>query len=222
VFLGTCESVLLALATLALTTAIGGVVLVIGAAVAEKRYSALAHVFDVVSTPLLIPALLVVAAILAQQPLLGPFGVLSLSGDIIRLWAQPSSWGNDLTNGAGLLMTLFLVGEVARLGYLLFRSVRPAQAGTVLTGHAPRRSPELLAVLGPAAVTGSWIAGDAVLMGAVLEFDWGIGPVGASAPLGHRPRWGIGPVGASAPSGHRPRWGIGPVGASAPSRPSTR
>jgi peptide/nickel transport system permease protein len=171
VLLGTSQSMLLALAVLALATAIGALVLVIGAVVAGKRYAAVTRVFAVVSTPVIIVMLIVVVGIVDPQPPFPP--LLNIFGLVIQEWAQPSSWSNDLTNGAPLLITLFLVGEVARFGYLLFRSLRPAQAHPAVSSPTPGRIP-VLSVLGPAAVTGLWIAGDAVLVQNVLSF-YGIG-----------------------------------------------
>ncbi|KAF2590037.1 hypothetical protein F2Q70_00038228 [Brassica cretica] len=45
---------------------------------------------------------------------------------------------------------------------------------------------------------------------------WGVGPIGASGPLGRLARWGVWPVGASGPLGRLARWGVWPVGASGP------
>jgi peptide/nickel transport system permease protein len=185
VLLGTRLSVQLALVTLLLATVLGAVVLALGAVVAGARFSTVARIFAVVSTPLLIVVLLAGAGIVTQQPLLNTFGLL------IRAWIQPKWWGRDLTDFPALLITLFLVGEVARFSYLLFQSLRPAQpaqpahAAASARGRASNTKPVLsavLAVLGPAAVTGLWIAGDAVLVQSILVL-YGIGDQPPLEPL---------------------------------------
>lgn len=174
VLLGTRLSVLLALVTLALTIAIGAAVLAIGAVAAGPRFSSLARVFDVVSTPLLICVLLAGTGIVTQQPLLATFG------RVIFDWAQPSAWGSDLFGGAPLLFTLFLVGEVIRFVYLLSRSPRSAQAAT--SRPTSGTVSVLPGIRGPAAVTGLWIAGGAVLVQSTLSF-YGIGAQPPILPL---------------------------------------
>ncbi|HZC77403.1 MAG TPA: hypothetical protein VE258_06610, partial [Ktedonobacterales bacterium] len=174
--------VLFALVTLLLATGPGAVVLALGAVAAPGRFATVARVFAVVSTPLLIVVLLAGTGLVTQQPLLSTFGL------VIRLWAQPSTWGSDLTEGTLPLLTLFLVGEVARFGYLLFRSLRPAQpaqpvhAPAVVRAAGQRPALPLSAVLGPAAVTGLWIAGDAVLVQSFLLF-YGISDQPPLSPL---------------------------------------
>jgi peptide/nickel transport system permease protein len=185
ILLGTRLSVQLALGTLLLATGLGAAVLALGAVVAGARFATVAHVFAVVSTPLLIVVLLAGTGIVTQQPLLITFGLL------MRAWVQPRWWGRDLTDFPALLITLFLAGEVARFSYLLFRSLRPAQpaqpahAAASAAGRASSIRPALAAVLpvlGPAAVTGLWIAGDAVLVQSILVL-YGIGDQPPLEPL---------------------------------------
>jgi peptide/nickel transport system permease protein len=176
---GVQTSMLFALVNLALATVIGAVVLAIGAMVAGKRYSTLARVFEVVSTPVLIFVLIAGAGILVQEPP-PQLPLLTIFGVAIREWATPSNWGNDLTNAA-LLLSLFLVGEVVRFGYLLFRSLRSGQARAAVSSLTPGKVPVLL-ILGPAVVTGLWIAGDAILDQNVLAF-YGIGTFPPRDPL---------------------------------------
>jgi hypothetical protein len=160
VLLGTRLSVQLALVTLLLATGLGAAVLALGAAAAGARFAVVARSFAVVSTPLLIVVQLTGTGIVTQQPLLSTCGLL------MRAWVEPRCWGRDLTDFPALLITLFLLGELARLSYLLFQSLRPAQsaqpahAAVSVAGRASGTRPALaavLAVLGPAAVTGLWI-----------------------------------------------------------------
>ena len=172
---------------LLLATVMGAALLALGAVAAGASFATVARIFAVVSTPLLIVVLLTGTGIVTQQPLLSTYGQL------MREMARPSAWGSDLTDGA-LLITLFLVGEVARFGYLLFRSLRsahpaqpaqPAHVAASAPGRAPGTRPVLaavLAVLGPAAVTGLWIAGDAILVQSILVL-YGIGDQPPLEPL---------------------------------------
>jgi peptide/nickel transport system permease protein len=176
--LGTRMSMLVALIILALATALGAAVLALGAAVASKRYAAVAHVFAVVSTPLLIVVLIAGTSMVDPQPPLP--SRLNTFGLVIQEWAQPSAWGNDLTSAA-LLITLFLVGEVGRFGYLMFRSL-PAKPRAAVSSLTPGKMPALTTMLGPAVVTGLWIAGDAVLVQNILAF-YGIGDTPPFDPL---------------------------------------
>jgi peptide/nickel transport system permease protein len=182
ILLGTRLSVQLALGTLLLAMGLGAAVLALGAVAAGARFATEARIFAVVSTPLFIVVLLAGAGLVTQQPLLSTFGLL------IRAWVQPSVWGRDLTDFPALLMTLFLVGEVARFSYLLFQSLRPAQpaqpahATASAAGRASSTRLALSAVLGPAAVTGLWIAGDTVLVQSILVL-YGIGDQPPLEPL---------------------------------------
>ncbi len=173
VLLGTRLSVRFALGALLLATVLGAALLALGAVAAGASFATVAHVFEVVSTPLFIVVLIAGSGIVTQQPLLSTFSL------VIREWARPSAWGSDLTDGPRLLFTLFLVGEVARFGYLLFRWLRPAQAAA--SGRTTGKLPALSVVLGPAAVTGLWIAGDAVLVQLLL---YGISDQPPLDPLG--------------------------------------
>jgi ABC-type dipeptide/oligopeptide/nickel transport system permease subunit len=111
---------------------------------------------------------------------------------------DPFSIGTEIQTGqvAPLLILFLLVGELARVVYLLVQRLRSARAAQPRADMAPV-TPAWVNVAVPAVAIGLWVAADALLLEGLLEFYTGNPPpmtslgqmLGEAGPLINQVPW---------------------------------
>jgi peptide/nickel transport system permease protein len=169
---GIHSSVLFAGMVLVLAVVLGSVVLAAARLVGRTRGAEWSRWAEIVLLPVVSVLLLGIASLVTsrQMPAFFP-SLISAVGQYIW-YALRYPFSLEAALGA-VLVYLLIIGEVARIGYLLVQRLRQvsthqASAGTV--GAVPA----WLSIVGPAVVVGLWIAADALLIEPVFTF-YGVG-----------------------------------------------